>query len=74
MGLAAQGMWSLPGPGIEPVSRALAGRFLSTVPLGKSRGKFTSDYFHDTMLQIMKIYHIKFTASVWRRAGSGGTH
>ena len=29
-------MWSLPGLGIEPVSPALAGRFLSTVPPGES--------------------------------------
>ena len=27
-------MWSLPGPGIEPVSPALAGGFLFTVPPG----------------------------------------
>ena len=31
------GMWDLPGPGIEPVSPALAGRFLSTAPPGKPR-------------------------------------
>ena len=31
-----QGMWDLPGPGMEPPSPALAGRFLSTVPPGKS--------------------------------------
>ena len=30
------GMWNLPGPGIEPVSPALAGRFLTTGPPGKS--------------------------------------
>ena len=30
------GMWDLPGPGIEPVSRALAGGFLTTGPPGKS--------------------------------------
>ena len=30
------GMWDLPGPGIEPVSPALAGRFLTTVLPGKS--------------------------------------
>ena len=30
------GMWDLPGPGIEPVSLALAGRFLTTAPPGKS--------------------------------------
>ena len=29
------GMWDLPGPGLEPVSPALAGGFLITVPPGK---------------------------------------
>ena len=29
-------MWNLPGPGIEPVSPALAGRFLTTGPPGES--------------------------------------
>ena len=28
--------WDLPGPGLEPVSPALAGRFLTTAPPGKS--------------------------------------
>ena len=31
-------MWNLPRPGIEPMSPALAGGFLSTVPPGKSHG------------------------------------
>ena len=31
-----RGMQNFPGPGIKPVSPALAGRFLSTVPPGKS--------------------------------------
>ena len=31
-----RGMWDLPVPGIEPVSPALAGGFLTTVPPGKS--------------------------------------
>ena len=30
-------MWDLPGPGIEPVSPALAGRFFTTEPPGKPR-------------------------------------
>ena len=30
-----RGMWDLPGPGLEPVSPALAGGFLTTVPAGK---------------------------------------
>ena len=29
------GMWDLPGPGLEPVPPALAGRFLTTAPPGK---------------------------------------
>ena len=32
-------MWDLPGAGLEPVSPALAGGFLTTAPPGKS-GKF----------------------------------
>ena len=31
-------MWGLPGPGLEPVSPALAGGFLTTAPPGKPRG------------------------------------
>ena len=29
------GMWDLPGPGLEPMSPALAGRFLTSAPPGK---------------------------------------
>ena len=32
-----RGMWDLPGPGLEPVSPALAGGFLTIAPPGKSR-------------------------------------
>ena len=32
-----RGMWDLPGPGLEPVSPALAGRFSATAPPGKPR-------------------------------------
>ena len=35
--LLLQGMWDLPGSGIEPVSSALAGKFLSIAPPGKSQ-------------------------------------
>ena len=34
--LLLHGMWDLPGPGLEPVSPALAGGFLTTAPPGKS--------------------------------------
>ena len=33
-------MWDLPGPGLEPVSPALAGGFLTTAPPGKPEQKF----------------------------------
>ena len=36
-GSVAPGMWDLPGPGVEPVSPALAGRFLTIAPPGKSQ-------------------------------------
>ena len=34
-------MWDLPRPGLEPVSSALAGRFLTTVPPGKPYAVFS---------------------------------
>ena len=38
-------MWDLPGPGLEPVSPALAGEFLTTVPPGKSyKGDFKGSF------------------------------
>ena len=36
MGLVAPQLWDLPEAGTEPVAPALAGRFISTVPPGKS--------------------------------------
>ena len=33
-------MWDLPGPGLEPVSPALAGGFLTAAPPGKPPGEF----------------------------------
>ena len=38
------GMWDLPGPGFEPMSPALAGGFLTTVPPGKSDKKFLNGH------------------------------
>ena len=45
-----RGMWDPPGPGIEPVSPALAGGFLTTAPPGKS--SMESDFLKH------KSYHI----------------
>ena len=38
-------MWDLPGPGIEPMSSELAGRFSTTGPPGKSLVGFLSAQF-----------------------------
>jgi len=38
------GRWNLPGPEIEPVSSALAGRFLSTAPPGKPEFMLYKDH------------------------------
>ena len=35
-----RGMWDLPGPGVEPVSPALAGRFSTNAPPGKPQCLF----------------------------------
>ena len=45
-------MWDLPGPGIEPLSPALAGGFLTTAPPGKS--------------QTCSLYVLKEICSPWR--------
>ena len=37
-----RGMWDLPGPGLEPVSPALAGGLLTTAPPGKPLPHFLS--------------------------------
>ena len=45
-----RGTWNLPGPGIEPMSPALAGGFLTTVPPGKSPHATIQMNFEDIML------------------------
>ena len=39
------GMWDLPRPGLERVSRALAGRFSTTAPAGKPWVPFLNEYW-----------------------------
>ena len=57
-------MWDLPGPGLEPVSAALAGRFLTTVPPGKPWSFFSFFFFklkfsQFTMFQVYsKVFQV----------------
>ena len=49
-------MRDLPGPGLEPVSPALAGGFLTTAPPGKSQeGSFyeSSDHFGSVAAEVI---------------------
>ena len=46
-------MWDLPRPGLEPVSAALAGGFLTTVPPGKS----LYQHFKDILLLYFVLYY-----------------
>ena len=39
-------MWDLPGPGLDPVSPALAGGFLTTVPPGKPESCILNLHFY----------------------------
>ena len=41
------GMWDLPGPGIKPVSLALAGRFFTTEPPGEPVAAFSAIHFYE---------------------------
>ena len=59
-------MWDLPGPGIEPVSPALAGRFFTTEPPGKpllfiKRGNFYSWCLSYLFLKGLNIDVVNFT-------------
>ena len=51
-----RGMWDLPQPGIEPMSLELAGRFLTTVPPGKSL--LYSILYYVTILYPMVQYYV----------------
>ena len=44
-------MWDLPGPGIEPMTPALAGGFLTTEPPGKSPKAFFKTNFRPLSLE-----------------------
>ena len=48
-------MWDLPGPGLEPVSPALAGRFSTTAPQGKPQN----------ILKLIKSLGVHLTRKVY---------
>ena len=52
-----RGMWDLPRPGLEPVSPALAGRFLTTAPPGKPGRRILN---HCATREAPKWFYIAF--------------
>ena len=57
-------MWVPPGPGLEPVSPALAGRFLTTVPSGKPKLFFSTSPKLCLWDSIQCQYRGRFSVSV----------
>ena len=62
-----RGMWDLPGPGLEPVSPALAGRLLTTVPPGKPDPVFFYPFLFNASpvnlrQHVITLYHLKITS------------
>ena len=59
-------MWNLPGPGIEPVCPALAGRFLTIEPPGKPTHSL-SIWFH-WRIQGFLLHHFTFLRKHWPKS------
>ena len=59
-------MWDLPGPGIEPVSPALAGGFLTPAPPGKSPNSevLTLNFYFRRPVEEEKIIELNTKRSV----------
>ena len=62
-------MWDLPGPGLKPMSSALTGRFLTTVPPGKPDAGFLKwvwkDFFLFYFWESLRKICINYSLYVW---------
>ena len=52
-------MWNSPGPGIETVSPALAGRFFTTEPAGRPLGFYLCEFFFIVINNSVSLLLIK---------------
>ena len=55
-------MWNIPGPGIEPTSHELAGRFSTTGPPEKSPGVILLELLTKVVLVFYYSFHQHVTA------------
>ena len=60
-------MWDLTGPGLEPVSPALAGGFLTTAPPGKPSPRVFCLFVCFVFLKIFKIFILFIIIYFWLR-------
>ena len=77
------GMWDLPGPGLEPMSPALAGGFLTTAPPGKPYRssfdwRFKGNHSEEMIIQLkakgyFEGYPAKFEGSMLKIRASSKT-
>ena len=61
-------MWDLPRPGLKPVSPALAGGFLTTVPPGKAKNYFNTKTF--LVLILSTLIMLKLKEAERKKAGN----
>ena len=53
--LLLHNMWDLPGPGVEPLSPTLAGRFFTTEPPGKPPDSTTNEVVLSNLLSVSDL-------------------
>ena len=59
-------MWDLPGPGTEPMSPALAGRFLTTVPPGKSLEHYLDGWVGFVLMErVGRVFQVSGSTDAW---------
>ena len=68
-GLVVLDMWDLPGPGLEPVSTALAGGFLTTAPPGKPSTTAFRHIVRRPFPKIQKVDEYKVGITVHPKGG-----
>ena len=63
-------MWGLPGPGLEHMSPALAGGFLTTAPPGKSQ--FIHFFFHKFIYLFLAALGLRCCVQAFSSGGERG--
>ena len=65
-----RGMWDLPRAGLEPMSPALAGGFLTTAPPGKPKALFFKNIYLFIHLVTLGLSCSRWAPQLWRTGSS----